>query len=67
MGVKLPVDFHDVKHATSLSRLKHGQCRWIVSEPSQKVMFCGAPAEHGSWCAQHARIVYQPQLEARST
>jgi hypothetical protein len=63
MGAKLPVNFHDAKQATSLSRLKHDQCRWIVSEPPQKVLFCGAPAERGSWCARHARIVYQPKRE----
>jgi hypothetical protein len=59
MGSKLPTDSNDAKHATSLSRLKHGQCRWIISERPQKLLFCGAPAERGSWCAQHARIVYQ--------
>ena len=64
MGTKLPTDFGDLKHATSLSRLKHGQCRWIVKEHPQKVLFCGAPVERGSWCAQHARIVYQPQRQA---
>ena len=53
MGSKLPTDSNDAKHATSLSRLKHGQCRWIISERPQKLLFCGAPAERGSWCAQH--------------
>jgi hypothetical protein len=66
MGAKLPTDLHDAKHATSLSRLKHGQCRWIVSERPQRLLFCGAPSERGSWCAQHARIVYQSRSEERS-
>ena len=44
MGSKLPTNSNDAKHATSLSRLKHGQCRWIISERPQKLLFCGAPA-----------------------
>jgi hypothetical protein len=59
MEGKLPTDSNDAKHTTSLSRLKHGQCRWIISERPQKLLFCAAPAERGSWCTQHARIVYQ--------
>ena len=36
------------------------QCRFIISAPEQKPMFCGeATTNGGSWCAWHRSIVYR--------
>ena len=51
----------DRKHAVSLMRIRHAQCRFIISEPAQKPIFCGAPTDRGSWCPWHRRIVYRDQ------
>jgi hypothetical protein len=40
----------DRKHAVSLMRIRQAQCRFIISEPAQKPIFCGAPTDGGSWC-----------------
>jgi hypothetical protein len=49
----------DRKHAVSLMRIGHAQCRFIISEPQQKPIFCGAPTNGCSWCAWHRGIVYR--------
>ena len=49
----------DRKHAVSLMRIRHAQCRFIISEPAQKPIFCGAPTKGCSWCAWHRSIVYR--------
>jgi hypothetical protein len=67
MGVKLPTNLHDGQHATPLNRLRHDQCRWILSEHPQKALFCGAPVERGSWCGEHSRIVYAPRRDDHSS
>jgi len=46
------------QYATSLRRLAFGQCRWVLSTPPQKTLYCGAPAKDDRWCAWHRRIVY---------
>ena len=63
----------DRKHSVSLMRIRHAQCRFIISEPAQKPIFCGAPTDGGSWCPWHRRIVYRSEasvadapLESRS-
>jgi hypothetical protein len=54
----------DRKHAVSLMRLRQDQCRFIISPPEQKPIFCGAPTNGGSWCPWHRTLVYrsEPQL-----
>jgi hypothetical protein len=52
----------DRKHAVSLMRLKRAQCRFIVSAPEQKPMFCGEATNGSSWCAWHRSIVYRPSV-----
>jgi hypothetical protein len=48
----------------SLIELKAGVCRWMVGADS----YCGAPAPVGSsWCARHAKIVYEPAVVRRRT
>ena len=41
----------DRKHAVSLMRIRHAQCRFIISEPAQKPIFCGAVGRAGAWGA----------------
>jgi hypothetical protein len=63
MGLILaPTPASDRKHAVSLMRLKRAQCRFIVSAPEQKPMFCGEATNGGSWCAWHRSIVYRPSV-----
>ena len=55
-----PTSAPDRKHAVSLMRLRQAQCRFIISAPEQKPMFCGeATTNGGSWCAWHRSIVYR--------
>jgi hypothetical protein len=42
-------------------RLRQAQCRFIVSAPEQKAMFCGEATNGGSWCAWHRSIVYRSE------
>ena len=49
----------DRKHAVSLMRIGPAQCRFIISEPANKPIFCGAPTNGCSWCAWHRGIVYR--------
>jgi hypothetical protein len=51
----------DRKQAVSLMRLRQAQCRFIVSAPGQKAMFCGEATNGGSWCAWHRSIVYRSE------
>ena len=41
MGSTLATPAPDRKHAVSLMRLRQAQCRFIISAPEQKPMFCG--------------------------
>jgi hypothetical protein len=60
MGSTLaPTPAPDRKHAVSLMRLRQAQCRFIISAPEQKPMFCGEATNRGSWCAWHRSIVYR--------
>ena len=55
------------RYATSLRKLASGQCRWVLSTPPDKTMYCGAPTNDGSWCAWHRRIVYaEPDAEYKA-
>ena len=51
----------DRKHAVSLMGIRHAQCRFIITEPEQKPIFCGAPTKGCSWCVWHRRIVYRSE------
>jgi hypothetical protein len=36
------------------------QCRYTVSAPGERHMFCGATVVQGcSWCSRHARVVFR--------
>ena len=46
MGSTLaPTPAPERKHAVSLMRLRQAQCRFIISAPEQKPMFCGEADE----------------------
>ena len=51
----------DRKHAVSLMRLRQAQCRFIISAPEQKPLFCGEVTNGGSWCAWHRSVVYREE------
>lgn len=45
--------------------LQPEHCRWPTGEPKQPGFhFCGSPATHGSYCAQHHRMAYAPRGSA---
>ena len=41
-------------------------CKYIIGEPSDQAICCGAPVQDGkSWCAFHRRIVFEPARPGR--
>lgn len=60
--------------AVGIMHLRENMCRWPLGEPSAGMLYCGAVVEemvcHGgelrllSYCPRHARLAYQPRLEA---
>ncbi len=36
-------------------------CRYIIGNPSENAICCGAPTDGGSWCSWHRRIVFEPR------
>lgn len=41
-------------------------CKFIIGEPSDQAVCCGAPVPDGkSWCAFHRRIVFEPARPGR--
>ncbi|GLS46155.1 hypothetical protein [Methylobacterium brachythecii] len=41
-------------------------CKFIIGEPSDQAVCCGAPVADGkSWCAFHRRIVFEPARPGR--
>jgi GcrA cell cycle regulator len=43
-------------------------CKWPIGDPSSdEFTFCGRRASEGPYCAEHARVAYQPaQTKKRS-
>ena len=54
------------RHYTPLLAIGPGRCRYIVSDSIRDAICCGAPTQSdlSSWCADHARVVYEPRLTA---
>jgi hypothetical protein len=52
------------RHHTPLLSIGPRRCRYIVSESTREAICCGAPttSDLSSWCAYHARLVYEPRL-----
>ena len=54
------------RHHTPLLAIGPHRCRFIVSEGTRDAICCGDAtiSDLSSWCAHHARIVYEPRLTA---
>jgi hypothetical protein len=54
------------RHHTPLLKIGSRRCRYIVSDTTRDAVCCGAPttSDLSSWCAYHARLVYEPRLSA---
>jgi hypothetical protein len=54
------------RHQTPLLSIGPRRCRFIVSDSTRDAICCGAPtiSDMSSWCAGHARLVYEPRLSA---
>ena len=55
-----------LRHPTPLLSIGPRRCRFIASDSTRDAICCGAPtiSELSSWCAGHARLVYEPRLSA---
>jgi hypothetical protein len=55
-----------LRHPTPLLSICPRRCRFIVSDSTRDAICCGAPtiSDLSSWCAVHARLVYEPRLSA---
>ena len=58
-----------ISEPVTIVELRESMCRWPIGDPAQsEFRFCGAkklPGE-GPYCARHAGIAYQTQLNRRS-
>lgn len=55
-----PIKFEDGKTATVLS-LNESMCKYPIGDPTDaSFAFCGRGAAGGPYCADHARLAYQP-------
>ena len=54
----------DPTRRTTLLEARANQCRFIVSEELKEAVCCGSQttSELSSWCAYHARLVYEPRM-----
>jgi GcrA cell cycle regulator len=55
-----PIKFEDGKTATVLS-LNESMCKYPIGDPTDPTFaFCGRGSVGGPYCADHARLAYQP-------
>jgi GcrA cell cycle regulator len=62
-----PLPLEDGAAATILT-LRESMCKWPIGDPADpKFAFCGRKAECGPYCAEHAKVAFQParKREAR--
>jgi hypothetical protein len=54
------------RYHTPLLAIGPRRCRFIVSDGTRDAICCGDPSrsELSSWCAHHARLVFEPRLTA---
>lgn len=56
-----PLRLEDGKHITTLT-IRKGMCQFSFGEPSDATFaFCGRAIARGSFCAGHAKTMYQPR------
>jgi len=47
----------------TLADLQPNQCRYPLGGPKERaIYFCGEPADGGSWCQEHRRVVFQKPI-----
>ncbi|WP_084397836.1 GcrA family cell cycle regulator [Henriciella aquimarina] len=56
-----PAPVADGEAATILT-LRDSMCKWPIGDPADpKFAFCGRKSDCGPYCAEHAKIAFQPQ------
>ncbi|MEM5516618.1 GcrA family cell cycle regulator [Henriciella sp. AS95] len=56
-----PAPVADGEAATILT-LRDSMCKWPIGDPADpKFAFCGRKSECGPYCAEHAKVAFQPQ------
>jgi GcrA cell cycle regulator len=57
-----PVVAPDLPGTATVQTLGAHMCKWPIGDPgSDGFSFCGRRATQGVYCAEHARVAYQPQ------
>ncbi|MGB0261247.1 MAG: GcrA family cell cycle regulator, partial [Henriciella sp.] len=47
--------------AATILTLRDSMCKWPIGDPSDPTFaFCGRKATGGPYCAEHAKIAFQP-------
>jgi GcrA cell cycle regulator len=55
-----PVALADGGHASILT-LRDTMCKWPIGDPADpKFAFCGRKSDCGPYCAEHAKVAFQP-------
>ena len=55
-----PQPLSDGEAATILT-LRDSMCKWPIGDPADpKFAFCGRKATSGPYCAEHAKVAFQP-------
>ena len=55
-----PLTMADGEPATILT-LRDSMCKWPIGDPADpKFAFCGRKADCGPYCAEHAKVAFQP-------
>jgi GcrA cell cycle regulator len=60
-----PVQVRDEQPGTAtVLTLGAHMCKWPIGDPTENgFTFCGRRASEGSYCVEHARVAYQPQVK----
>lgn len=37
-------------------------CKFIIGDPNENAVCCGAPTDGRSWCDFHRRVVFEPKV-----
>ncbi len=61
-----PVFYVEEPGSATVLTLGAHMCKWPIGDPaSDNFTFCGRRIGEGSYCAEHARIAYQPQQKGK--
>ncbi|MAI90155.1 GcrA family cell cycle regulator [Ponticaulis sp.] len=51
----------------SVLNIRESMCKWPIGDPMDKdFAFCGRAASGGPYCAEHAKVAFQPKKSART-